>query len=122
MSASAHAQRQAEGIDGHRWRLHEASGVRLPCRILCECGWTSTAAQRSSALLQLKGQDILRSKGILAIDGAPKRYVYQGVHMMMDADWGQPWKADETRSSKLVFIGRNLDGENLKRGFEDCLK
>jgi len=74
------------------------------------------------ALLQLKGQDILRSKGILAIDGAPKRYVYQGVHMMMDADWGTPWKDSEKRASKLVFIGRNLDGENLKRGFEDCLK
>ena len=74
------------------------------------------------ALLQLRGQDILRSKGILAIDGAPRRYVYQGVHMMMDADWGTPWKDGEKRSSKLVFIGRNLDGENLKRGFEECLK
>ncbi|MDP1962104.1 MAG: GTP-binding protein, partial [Reyranella sp.] len=74
------------------------------------------------ALLQLRGQDIFRSKGILAIDGAPRRYVYQGVHMMMDSDWGVPWKAGEKRSSKLVFIGRNLDGDNLKRGFEDCLK
>jgi hypothetical protein len=63
VSASADPQRQAEGIDGHRWRLHEASGVRLPCRILCECGWTSTAAQRASVLLQLKGhlEDSLRS-------------------------------------------------------------
>jgi len=74
------------------------------------------------AVLQLRGPDIFRSKGILAIDGAPKRYVYQGVHMMMDADWGTPWKEGEKRSSKLVFIGRNLDGENLKRGFEECLK
>jgi hypothetical protein len=63
VSASADAQRQAEAIDGHRWQVHEASGVRLPCRILCECGWTSTAAQRSSVLLQLKGhlEDSLRS-------------------------------------------------------------
>jgi G3E family GTPase len=74
------------------------------------------------ALLQLRGPDIFRSKGILAIDGAPRRYVYQGVHMLMDSDWGAAWKAREKRSSKLVFIGRNLDGENLKRGFEDCLK
>ena len=59
---------------------------------------------------------------ILAIAGAPKRYVYQGVHMMMDADWGTPWKDGEKRSSKLVFIGRSLDADNLKRGFEDCLK
>lgn len=74
------------------------------------------------ALLQIKGPDIFRSKGILAIDGAPRRYVYQGVHMMMDSDWGSPWKDGEARASKLVFIGRNLDGDNLKRGFEDCLK
>ena len=74
------------------------------------------------ALLQLRGADIFRSKGILAIDGAPRRYVYQGVHMMMDSDWGSPWNANDKRASKLVFIGRNLDGDNLKRGFEDCLK
>ncbi len=74
------------------------------------------------ALLQIKGADIFRSKGILAIDGAPRRYVYQGVHMMMDSAWGTPWKDGETRSSKLVFIGRNLDGDNLQRGFEECLK
>jgi len=74
------------------------------------------------ALLQIKGADIFRSKGILAIDGAPRRYVYQGVHMMMDSAWGTAWKDGETRSSKLVFIGRNLDGDNLQRGFEECLK
>ena len=74
------------------------------------------------ALLQLRGADIFRSKGILAIDGAPKRYVFQGVHMMMDSDWGTAWKPGDKRSSKLVFIGRHLDLENLKRGFEDCLK
>jgi G3E family GTPase len=74
------------------------------------------------ALLQLRGPDIFRTKGILAIDGAPRRYVFQGVHMMMDSDWGSPWKDGEPRSSKLVFIGRGLDGDNLKRGFEDCLK
>ena len=66
--------------------------------------------------------DIFRSKGILAIDGAPRRYVYQGVHMMMDSDWGTPWKDGDKRSSKLVFIGRNLDGDNLQRGFDDCLQ
>ena len=74
------------------------------------------------ALLQLRGGDIFRSKGILAIDGAPRRYVFQGVHMMMDSDWGSAWKNGEQRSSKLVFIGRNLDGDNLRRGFKDCLK
>ncbi|MBM3643327.1 MAG: GTP-binding protein [Alphaproteobacteria bacterium] len=74
------------------------------------------------ALLQLRGQDIFRCKGILAIDGAPRRFVFQGVHMLMESDWGTPWKPGDARTSKLVFIGRNLDVENLRRGFQDCLK
>jgi hypothetical protein len=46
---------QAGGIEGHQWSLHRTSGARLPCRIVCECGWTSTAGQRTAVLLQLKG-------------------------------------------------------------------
>jgi G3E family GTPase len=72
-------------------------------------------------LLQTKGQDIFRCKGILDVQGAPRRYVFQGVHMLMDTDWGNPWQAGETRSSKLVFIGRDLDREALRAGFESCL-
>lgn len=46
---------QAGGLEGHHWRLHRTSGTRLPCRVLCECGWTSTAGPDSSVLLELKG-------------------------------------------------------------------
>jgi hypothetical protein len=46
---------QAGGIEGHQWSLHRTSGTRLPCRIVCDCGWTSTAGQRTAVLLQLKG-------------------------------------------------------------------
>jgi hypothetical protein len=45
----------AVGIDGHQWNLRCAPGARLPCRTLCECGWTSTAGQRTEVLLELKG-------------------------------------------------------------------
>jgi hypothetical protein len=46
---------QAGGIEGHQWSLHRTSGTRLPCRIVCGCGWTSTAGQRTAVLLQFKG-------------------------------------------------------------------
>jgi G3E family GTPase len=72
-------------------------------------------------LLQSKGQNIFRCKGILNVAGAPRRRVLQGVHMLMDSDWGNPWKPDEKRASKLVFIGRDLDREALRQGFESCL-
>jgi hypothetical protein len=54
---------QAGGIEGHQWSLHRTFRTRLPCRIVCECGWTSTAGQRTAVLLQLKGhlEDSLHS-------------------------------------------------------------
>src|SRR5262249_39990493 len=73
-----------------------------------------------TTLLREQGQQILRSKGILAVAGEPKRYVFQGVHMMMDSSWGQPWKDEEKPGSKFVVIGRKLDADELKRGFAAC--
>lgn len=72
------------------------------------------------ALIRDKGTDIFRTKGILKIDGADKRYVFQGVHMVMDSDWGAPW-TEEAPESRLVFIGRNLDPAALKDSFEATL-
>jgi G3E family GTPase len=71
-------------------------------------------------LLQTRGQDILRSKGILDMAGETERYVIQGVHMLMDGNFLGPWLAGKPRGSRLVFIGRNLDGMALKEGFEAC--
>lgn len=71
-------------------------------------------------LLREKGQDILRSKGILDIEGEANRYVIQGVHMLMDGDFMGPWPSAETRHSRLVFIGRGLDQMGLVEGFAAC--
>jgi G3E family GTPase len=74
-----------------------------------------------SELLQTKGQDIFRMKGILNIKGQANRFVFQGVHMLFEGKPDRPWKADEVRKSQLVFIGRNLDREALLAGFRRCL-
>ena len=68
-----------------------------------------------------RGTDLLRSKGILDIKGESERLVYQGVHMLMDWDLQRPWRDSDTRESRLVFIGRNLDEAELKKGFEACV-
>jgi G3E family GTPase len=68
-----------------------------------------------------RGTDVLRSKGILSLKGQDRRYVFQGIHMVMDSDWGSPWLADEARSSRLVFIGRNLDAAELEGAFKACV-
>ena len=71
-------------------------------------------------LLQSKGQDILRSKGILDFAGEDERYVFQGVHMLMSGSAMGDWPAGTPRNSRVVFIGRNLDQMGLEEGFEAC--
>jgi G3E family GTPase len=71
-------------------------------------------------LLQEKGPDLLRTKGILHYQSDDRRFAFQAVHMMADGDFIGPWKDGELRKSKLVFIGRNLNRPQLRRGFEAC--
>lgn len=71
-------------------------------------------------LVKEQGTKIFRSKGILSFDSSDERYVFQGVHMVMDSQWGLPWKTDEVRNSRLVFIGRGLNRAELEAGFKSC--
>ncbi|MCI0699895.1 MAG: GTP-binding protein [Planctomycetia bacterium] len=73
-----------------------------------------------SKLLQEKGPDIFRMKGVLSIKNEPNRFVFQGVHMLFDGKLEKPW-GKTPRSNKLLFIGRNLDREALTVGFKSCL-
>jgi len=72
-------------------------------------------------LTQAEGPNILRSKGILSLKDDPKRFVFQGVHMMLDGDHQREWKDGEKRQSRIVFIGRNLPEEKIRKGFESCV-
>ena len=74
-----------------------------------------------SALTQVYGQDMLRYKGVLFVNGSPRRMILQGVHMLMGADVGRPWGKDEKPGSKMVFIGRNLPKDAILKGLEACL-
>merc|ERR1719261_1424008 len=72
-------------------------------------------------VLKNLGNDIYRMKGVLAVAGSPKKFVYQAVHMIFDGVFEGEWGPDEPRGNKLVFIGKNLDKASLQRGFEACL-
>jgi len=74
-----------------------------------------------SGILQNKGTDIYRMKGVLAIANAEQKFVYQAVHMIFNGNFDEEeWAPDEPRSSKLVFIGKNLDHAQLKAEFLAC--
>ena len=72
-------------------------------------------------LVQKEGPKILRCKGILAFKNDDERFVFQGVHMILDGDHQRPWHDSEPRESRIVFIGRNLPEDNIRAGFESCL-
>jgi G3E family GTPase len=69
-------------------------------------------------LVAKDGEKILRSKGIMSFKGDDDRYVFQGVHMMLEGDHQRKWKDDEPRESRLVFIGRELPEQAIREGFE----
>ncbi len=72
-------------------------------------------------LVQREGPQILRCKGILSFKDDDERFVFQGVHMILDGDHQRPWSNGEKRESRIVFIGRNLPQERIKAGFEGCV-
>ena len=72
-------------------------------------------------LVQREGPNILRCKGILSFKNDDRRFVFQGVHMILDGGHQRPWNEDEKRDSRIVFIGRNLPEEKIRHGFESCI-
>jgi G3E family GTPase len=72
-------------------------------------------------VLQTQGVDILRAKGILDVKGEERRLVFQAVHMILEGDFQGEWRSGDQRYSRLVFIGRNLNEDALRAGFESCI-
>jgi G3E family GTPase len=72
-------------------------------------------------MIDAHAQNLMRYKGIVAFEGLEHRVVFQGVHMMMASDIGRRWAPDETRESKLVFIGRHLPKDALIHQLQRCV-
>lgn len=70
--------------------------------------------------LAVHGEDVLRAKGIINAAGHDRRLVFQGVHMMVEGDFQRAWGPEEKRQSQMVFIGRNLNGPELRAGMAAC--
>ena len=74
-------------------------------------------------LMQTKAEDLFRYKGVLAVKGMEQKFVFQGVHMLFGGSFSEEiglWKEGEKRECRFVFIGRNLDHEELEKGLMDC--
>jgi len=64
--------------------------------------------------------DLFRYKGVIAVKGMSKKYVFQGVHMLYGGDFAQPW-GDAEKKSCFCFIGRHIEKMNLEQGFRNCI-
>ena len=73
------------------------------------------------AMVNIYGPRMLRYKGVLWMKGTERKVIFQGVHQLMGSDLGPAWKADEPRTSKMVFIGIDLPRDILTQGLEQCL-
>ena len=110
-----HDEHEHEEHDHHHAEDVTSVGIRAPGDLDEKklSDWLGT-------LLRTKGQDIFRMKGVLAVKGREMRFVFQGVHMLMDGRPDREW-GNEPRYNTLVFIGRNLDRQELNEGFRSCL-
>ena len=104
-----------EGHHHHHDAEMQSISVRHPGEVHPErfMPWLSDLTQR-------EGPNILRCKGIVAFPDEPRRFVFQGVHMMLEGDVQRAWKPDEPRESRVVFIGRSLDEAAIRDGFLAC--
>ncbi|MDR7247073.1 CobW family GTP-binding protein [Priestia megaterium] len=74
-----------------------------------------------SYLVQEKGEDLLRYKGVLYIKGMKERIVFQGLHMLFSGKPDRRWKESERKITELVFIGKDLNKEELEKQFKNCI-
>ncbi|ATO34333.1 GTPase [Dickeya dianthicola] len=123
--------RQIFGVDG--FMLNDRLSVSLPrFRPLIEADNAITSlvvrltrpvemAAVSVVMEQLLlncADNLLRYKGVLAIDGDDRRLLFQGVQRLYSADWDRAWRADESRESVMVFIGIRLPEDDIRHAFD----
>jgi G3E family GTPase len=116
-----HCEHDGHDHDGHEHHDHvhddDIKGVALRAHRPLDANKVS---RWLNELLAAKGPDILRAKGILDVAGDERRLVFQAVHMILEGDFQRPWNDKDTRESRMVFIGRDLDEADLRAGFEAC--
>mmetsp|Transcript_82968 Transcript_82968/g.211146 ORF Transcript_82968/g.211146 Transcript_82968/m.211146 type:complete len:509 (-) Transcript_82968:116-1642(-) len=113
-AGTGHGHSSADGKNRHDNRVNSFSIVRDG----------EITPKKLGAWMQMLGQlkpehgTIFRIKAILAIKDHPFKHVFHAVMDVSDEDDAGPWAEGEKRVSKIVFIGKSMDQEFLRKGFE----
>ena len=98
---------------------HDASIVSLSFSSARAFDFT-TFSRLIRRLMVTRGEDLLRIKGVLWLDGEDRKFAFHGVQGFAEGDVVGPWP-EGPRQSLLVFIGRKLDRSALEAELADCL-
>lgn len=108
--------------DGHHSHDHTHDPGVSSVSIVCEGSLDLEKANIwLGTLLMERSEDMYRMKGLLSVQGMDERFVFQGVHDIFQGSPERLWGPDEPRMNKIVFIGKNLDAQELEKGFKACL-
>jgi G3E family GTPase len=110
-------------LDENKSQKHDLSGVSS-VGIECEGEFDFNSVNEFMMdLLQTNHENLYRSKGVLCFKGqGNKKFVFQGVHEQINFGPSEiEWTPEERRVNRIVFIGRNLNREELEDGFKKCL-
>lgn len=111
-----------EHHDGHHSHDHVHDPGVSSVSIVCEGNLDLEKANMWLGTLLLdRSEDIYRMKGLLSVQGMDERFVFQGVHDIFQGSPDRLWGPNEPRTNKIVFIGKNLDAQELEKGFKGCL-
>lgn len=101
--------------------LHDTSIVSSSVKIDGEVN-QEMLSRWINRLIRDDGANLYRYKGVIAVKGMDRKFVFQGVGMLFSGDFQGKWKKKETRRSLFVFIGKNLDLDLLENGFKACIQ
>ena len=108
-----------EFLDEDAEHQHDTSVTSISCKLDDEVN-NEMLSRWIQRLITEDGANLYRYKGVMAVKGIDQKFVFQGVGMLFSGSFQGMWKPAEKRESRFVFIGKNLDTEFLKIGFEAC--
>lgn len=111
---------EPEFLDDKQEHQHDTSIVSTSFKLIGNCN-IELLNRWIQYLLTEDGANLYRYKGVMAVKGKDKKFVFQGVGMLFSGSFEGSWKKGEARENRFVFIGKNLNVEILKAGFEACL-
>ena len=108
-----------EFLDEGAEHQHDTSVTSISCKLDAQVN-NEMLSRWIQRLITEDGANLYRYKGVMAVKGMDQKFVFQGVGMLFSGTFQGTWKPNEKRESRFVFIGKNLDTEFLKIGFQAC--